>query len=80
MGKPDEALTVCLDAKELLYKDDSSLMDDLTLSTLQIVFQRLDHCKCPSYKEEFRSLVISNSFVFDVISGLGYWLLRSCLW
>ncbi|CAF2333226.1 BnaA10g11900D [Brassica napus] len=43
MGKPDEALTVCLDAKELLYKDDSSLMDDLTLSTLQIVFQRLDH-------------------------------------
>lgn len=46
MGKPDEALTVCLDAKELLYKDDSSLMDDLTLSTLQIVFQRLDHCKC----------------------------------
>ncbi|KAF8102516.1 hypothetical protein N665_0198s0216 [Sinapis alba] len=43
MGKPDEALAVCLDAKELLYKDDSSLMDDLTLSTLQIVFQRLDH-------------------------------------
>ncbi|KAJ0266795.1 N-terminal acetyltransferase B complex auxiliary subunit NAA25 [Hirschfeldia incana] len=43
MGKPDEALAVCLDAKDLLYKDDSSLMDDLTLSTLQIVFQRLDH-------------------------------------
>ncbi|KAE8039358.1 hypothetical protein FH972_011778 [Carpinus fangiana] len=43
MGKPDEALSVCLSAKELLYKNDSILMDDLTLSTLQIVFQRLDH-------------------------------------
>lgn len=46
MGKPDEALTVCLSAKDLLYKNDSVLMDDLTLSTLQIVFQRLDHCQC----------------------------------
>ncbi|CAK7351925.1 unnamed protein product [Dovyalis caffra] len=43
MGKSDEALSVCLNAKELLYKNDSLLMDDLTLSTLQIVFQRLDH-------------------------------------
>ncbi|XP_059429676.1 N-terminal acetyltransferase B complex auxiliary subunit NAA25 isoform X2 [Corylus avellana] len=43
MGKPDEALSVCLSAKELLYKNDSILMDDLTLSTLQIAFQRLDH-------------------------------------
>ncbi|PON77984.1 N-acetyltransferase B complex, non-catalytic subunit [Parasponia andersonii] len=43
MGKADEALSVCLNAKELLYKNDSVLMDDLTLSTLQIVFQRLDH-------------------------------------
>ncbi|XP_010520190.1 PREDICTED: phagocyte signaling-impaired protein isoform X2 [Tarenaya hassleriana] len=43
MGKTDEALSVCLNAKELLYKDDSLLMDDLTLSTLQIVLQRLDH-------------------------------------
>ncbi|XP_054797516.1 N-terminal acetyltransferase B complex auxiliary subunit NAA25 isoform X1 [Prosopis cineraria] len=43
MGKPDEAFSVCLNAKELLYKNDSLLMDDLTLSTLQIVFQRLDH-------------------------------------
>lgn len=45
MGKPDEALSVCLNAKELLYANDSLLMDDLTLSTLQIVFQRLDHCQ-----------------------------------
>ncbi|XP_031743056.1 N-terminal acetyltransferase B complex auxiliary subunit NAA25 isoform X2 [Cucumis sativus] len=43
MGKAEEALSVCLSAKELLYTNDSILMDDLTLSTLQIVFQRLDH-------------------------------------
>lgn len=43
MGKTEEALSVCLSAKELLYKNDSLLMDDLTLSTLQIVFQRLEH-------------------------------------
>lgn len=45
MGKSDEALSICLNAKELLYKNESLLMDDLTLSTLQIVFQRLDHCQ-----------------------------------
>ncbi|XP_024982120.1 N-terminal acetyltransferase B complex auxiliary subunit NAA25 isoform X3 [Cynara cardunculus var. scolymus] len=43
MGKLEEALSVCINAKELLYKNDSILIDDLTLSTLQIVFQRLDH-------------------------------------
>ncbi|XP_020221131.1 N-terminal acetyltransferase B complex auxiliary subunit NAA25 [Cajanus cajan] len=43
MGKPEEAFSVALNAKELLYANDSLLMDDLTLSTLQIVFQRLDH-------------------------------------
>ncbi|XP_008232050.1 PREDICTED: phagocyte signaling-impaired protein [Prunus mume] len=43
MGKSDEAFAVCLNAKELLHSNDSVLMDDLTLSTLQIVFQRLDH-------------------------------------
>eukprot|EP01018_Ginkgo_biloba_P000164 Gb_27006 [translate_table: standard] len=36
MGKPDEALPLCLNAK------DAGPVDDLTLSTLQIVFQRLD--------------------------------------
>lgn len=45
MGKADEALSVCLNAKELLYTNDFALIDDLTLSTLQIVFQRLDHCQ-----------------------------------
>ncbi|KAL9320101.1 hypothetical protein ACSQ67_011940 [Phaseolus vulgaris] len=43
MGKLDEAFSVAVNAKELLYANDSMLMDDLTLSTLQIVFQRLDH-------------------------------------
>lgn len=43
MGKCDESLSVSLQAKDLLYQNDSTLMDDLTLSTLQIVFQRLDH-------------------------------------
>ncbi|KAJ0539339.1 putative tetratricopeptide-like helical domain superfamily [Helianthus annuus] len=43
MGKTEEALSVCINAKDLLYKNDSLLIDDLTLSTLQIVFQRLDH-------------------------------------
>ncbi|KAL9415700.1 hypothetical protein AB3S75_038985 [Citrus x aurantiifolia] len=42
MGKCDESLSVSLRAKDLLYQNDSTLMDDLTLSTLQIVFQRLD--------------------------------------
>ncbi|KDO67042.1 hypothetical protein CISIN_1g001799mg [Citrus sinensis] len=42
MGKCDESLSVSLQAKDLLYQNDSTLMDDLTLSTLQIVFQRLD--------------------------------------
>lgn len=44
MGKNEEALTVCLNAKEILCTNDSNVfVDDLTLSTLQIVFQRLDH-------------------------------------
>lgn len=42
MGKSDEALSICLHAKELLNGNEPLLMDDLTLSTLQIVFQRLD--------------------------------------
>ncbi|KAK1283393.1 hypothetical protein QJS10_CPB21g01457 [Acorus calamus] len=42
MGKPDEALNICITAKEKLHSHDAIHMDDLTLSTLQIVFQRLD--------------------------------------
>lgn len=44
MGKCDDSLSVSLQAKDLLHQNDSTLMDDLTLSTLQIVFQRLDRC------------------------------------
>ncbi|KAL6499844.1 hypothetical protein OROGR_027754 [Orobanche gracilis] len=44
MGKNEEALTISLTAKEILCTSDSIVfLDDLTLSTLQIVFQRLDH-------------------------------------
>ncbi|XP_045820585.1 N-terminal acetyltransferase B complex auxiliary subunit NAA25 [Trifolium pratense] len=42
MGKSDEAFSVSLNAKDHLFSNDSLLIDDLTLSTLQIVFQRLD--------------------------------------
>ena len=45
MGKSEEALSLCLEATELLHKNVTLLMDDLTLSTLQIVFQRLGRCK-----------------------------------
>ncbi|CAI9107074.1 OLC1v1006355C1 [Oldenlandia corymbosa var. corymbosa] len=43
MGKAEEALSICMSAKDLLYANESVLVDDLTLSTLQIVFNRLDH-------------------------------------
>ncbi|KEH34387.1 putative tetratricopeptide-like helical domain, N-acetyltransferase B complex, non-catalytic subunit [Medicago truncatula] len=42
MGKIDDASAVSLTAKENLFSNDLLSMDDLTLSTLQIVFQRLD--------------------------------------
>ncbi|KAJ4779209.1 hypothetical protein LUZ62_063466 [Rhynchospora pubera] len=42
MGKGDDALSMCLEAKELLHSDTGPFLDDLTLSTLQIVLQRLD--------------------------------------
>lgn len=43
MGKPNDALTVGIEAMELLYSSNLNIIyiDDLTLSTLQIVFQRL---------------------------------------
>ncbi|GAB2286070.1 N-alpha-acetyltransferase 25, NatB auxiliary subunit [Dionaea muscipula] len=53
MGKSEEALSICLNAKELLHTSDSFLMDDLTLSTLQIVFQRLDRLDLATSCYEF---------------------------
>ncbi|KAM7256557.1 hypothetical protein ACFE04_012298 [Oxalis oulophora] len=61
MGKSDEALSVCLIAKDCLYKSDSMLMDDLTLSTLQIVFQRLHHCKIARTLIVFMELDLATS-------------------
>lgn len=55
IGKCDEALSVCLNAKELLYTNDCMFIDDLTLSTLQIVFQRLDHCQYMYYLKYLQS-------------------------
>ncbi|KAG9455227.1 hypothetical protein H6P81_008131 [Aristolochia fimbriata] len=42
LGKQDEAYTLCLSAKDQLLSSDALQIDDLTLNTLQIVFQRLD--------------------------------------
>lgn len=45
MGKPEEAFSISLNAKDNLFVNDALSIDDLTLSTLQIVFQRIDRCK-----------------------------------
>ncbi|KAI8015438.1 N-terminal acetyltransferase B complex auxiliary subunit NAA25, partial [Camellia lanceoleosa] len=66
MGKSDEALSVCLNAKELLYKNDS--IDDLTLSTLQIVFQRLDQLDMATSCYEYACGKIPNNL--ELMMGL----------
>ncbi|TQD78795.1 hypothetical protein C1H46_035639 [Malus baccata] len=68
MGKSDEALSVCLNAKELLHSNDSVLMDDLTLSTLQIVFQRLDHLDMATSCYEYACGKFSNNL--ELMMGL----------
>lgn len=68
MGKSDEALSICLNAKELLYKNESLLMDDLTLSTLQIVFQRLDHLDLATGCYEYASGKFPNNL--ELMMGL----------
>uniref|UniRef100_A0A0A0KE06 Uncharacterized protein n=1 Tax=Cucumis sativus TaxID=3659 RepID=A0A0A0KE06_CUCSA len=68
MGKAEEALSVCLIAKELLYTNDSILMDDLTLSTLQIVFQRLDHMDLATSCYEYACGKFPNHL--DLMTGL----------
>lgn len=57
MGKADEALSISLNAKELLLSNDAVLIDDLTLSTLQIVFQRLDHRENMLFAQSLLDLV-----------------------
>ncbi|GMP84127.1 hypothetical protein CsSME_00037772 [Camellia sinensis var. sinensis] len=66
MGKSDEALSVCLNAKELLYKNDS--IDDLTLCTLQIVFQRLDQLDMATSCYEYACGKIPNNL--ELMMGL----------
>ncbi|KAF2290270.1 hypothetical protein GH714_006936 [Hevea brasiliensis] len=68
MGKSDEALAICLNAKELLYKNESMLMDDLTLSTLQIVFQRLDHLELGTSCYEYACSKFPNNL--ELMMGL----------
>ncbi|KAF3645351.1 hypothetical protein FXO38_19673 [Capsicum annuum] len=68
MGKAEEAFSVCLSAKELLYTNDSVLIDDLTLSTLQIVFQRLDHLDMATSCYEYACGKFPNNL--DLMMGL----------
>ncbi|KAF8018754.1 hypothetical protein BT93_H3607 [Corymbia citriodora subsp. variegata] len=68
MGKPDEALAICSSAKELLHSNDSALMDDLTLSTLQIVFQRLGHPDLATSCYEHAAAKFPNNL--DLMMGL----------
>ncbi|PWA41164.1 43kDa postsynaptic protein, N-acetyltransferase B complex, non-catalytic subunit [Artemisia annua] len=68
MGKLEEALAVCMNAKDLLYKNDSLLIDDLTLSTLQIVFQRLDHLDMATSCYEYACGKFSNNL--ELMMGL----------
>ncbi|CAN4115761.1 unnamed protein product [Withania somnifera] len=68
MGKAEEAFSACLNAKELLCTDDSVLVDDLTLSTLQIVFQRLDHLDMATSCYEYACGKFPNNL--DLMMGL----------
>ncbi|GMH11218.1 hypothetical protein Nepgr_013059 [Nepenthes gracilis] len=68
MGKSEEALSICLNAKELLCMSDSFLMDDLSLSTLQIVFQRLDRLDLATGCYEFACGKFPNNL--ELIMGL----------
>ncbi|RRT74154.1 hypothetical protein B296_00025373 [Ensete ventricosum] len=76
MGKPDEALSVCLEAKEELYSDNSLHIDELTLSTLQIVFQRLDHLDLASSCYEHAYAKYPNNL--EIMIGLFNCYVREC--
>nr|CAD1839857.1 unnamed protein product [Ananas comosus var. bracteatus] len=68
MGKPDEALSVCSNAMELLFSDNVVHIDDLTLSTLQIVFQRLDRLDLATSCYEHACAKFSNNL--EIMMGL----------
>ncbi|CAN6469786.1 unnamed protein product [Victoria cruziana] len=68
MGKMDEALSLCRNAKDLLYRDESAQIDDLTLSTLQIVLQRLDQLGLATSCYEYACQKYSNNL--ELLMGL----------
>ncbi|XP_031485379.1 N-terminal acetyltransferase B complex auxiliary subunit NAA25 [Nymphaea colorata] len=68
MGKTDEALSLCRNAKDLLYKDESAHIDDLTLSTLQIVLQRLDQLDLATSCYEYACQKYANNL--ELLMGL----------
>ncbi|ONK62699.1 uncharacterized protein A4U43_C07F7040 [Asparagus officinalis] len=68
MGKPEEALAVCLDAKGLLFSQNDIPIDDLTLSTLQIVFQRLDRLDLATSCYELACVKYPNNL--EIVMGL----------
>ncbi|XP_042418608.1 N-terminal acetyltransferase B complex auxiliary subunit NAA25-like isoform X1 [Zingiber officinale] len=76
MGKPEEALGICLEAKELLHSNNSVHVDDLTLSTLQIVFQRLDHLELATLCYEHACAKYPNNL--EIMIGLFNCYVREC--
>ncbi|EPS70133.1 hypothetical protein M569_04628, partial [Genlisea aurea] len=68
IGKNEEALSVCLNAKDILCTDPNAFVDDLTLSTLQIVLQRLDHLDMATSCYEYACAKYSNSL--ELMMGL----------
>ncbi|XP_042413928.1 N-terminal acetyltransferase B complex auxiliary subunit NAA25-like isoform X1 [Zingiber officinale] len=76
MGKPEEALGICLEAKELLHSNNSVHVDYLTLSTLQIVFQRLDHLELATLCYEHACVKYPNNL--EIMIGLFNCYVREC--
>lgn len=70
MGKLEEALPICLTAKEQLQSNDSVYIDDLTLSTLQIVFHRLDQLKLATSCYEYACAKDKLSNNLELLTGL----------
>ncbi|XP_010685884.2 N-terminal acetyltransferase B complex auxiliary subunit NAA25 isoform X2 [Beta vulgaris subsp. vulgaris] len=68
MGKHEEALSICLEANELLHNNVTLLVDDLTLSTLQMVFQRLDRLDLATSLYDYACGRIPNNL--DLMMGL----------
>ncbi|OVA02810.1 Multicopper oxidase [Macleaya cordata] len=68
MGKPEEALSLCLNAKEGLSSDNAVLSDDHTLSTIQTVCQRLGRLDIATSCYEYACGKVSNNL--ELMMGL----------